>query len=113
MDRKATFRLRSAAGKGASLPDTAAHKGEDLSHWLQEAGKRPWVNGPLSLTPLLPATGHKMRRAPQARRHLQHGRDLVGLAILTIGFLQYYYLDVMVPIDSLQKVVVFVPVTVA
>jgi hypothetical protein len=37
----------------------------------------------------------------------------VALAALTIGYLQYYYLDVMVQIGSLNTVVIFVPLTTA
>jgi len=42
-------------------------------------------------------------------RPLQHGRELVALAVLTLGFMQYYYFDTMVQIGGLPKVIVFVP----
>ncbi len=46
-------------------------------------------------------------------RRAQNGRDLLGLALLTVGWLQYYFLDAMVQIHSLPKIIVFVPVGVA
>ena len=114
MDQKATFRLRSATRKSAAMPDTNAHSGEDLAVWLQEVAKRPWVGGPLSVNPaVLPGAGPKAGQEPRLRGHTQKGRDLVALAVLTIGFLQYYYLDVMVQIGSLPKVVVFVSLAAA
>lgn len=114
MDQKAAFQLRSAARKSAAMPDVDPHRGEDLADWLQEVAKRPRVSGPPSINPaVLPEAGPKAGREPRLRHHLQKGRDMVALAVLTIGYLQYYYLDVMVQIGSLPKVVVFVPLTAA
>ena len=114
MDQMATFQLRCAARKTAAMPDTNVHSGEDLADWLQEAAKRPWVGAPLPINhAVLPGAGPEARRESRLRRHLQQGRELVALAVLTLGFLQYYYLDVMVQIGYLHKVVVFVPLTAA
>ena len=118
MEQKAAFQLRSGARERATTPDTSAHSSENLSDWLQEVAARPWGDGPLSINPALvpehvPETGPKASLAPRRRRQLQHGRDLVALAVLTIGYLQYYYLDVMVQIGNLHQVVVFVPLAAA
>ena len=114
MDRKAAFQLRSGGREHTTTPDTSAHSSENLADWLQEVAARPWGNAPLSINPaLVPETARPATLAPRRRRHLQHGRDLVALAALTIGYLQYYYLDVMVQIGNLHQVVVFVPLTAA
>jgi len=114
MDHKAAFQLRSGARERAAMPDTNAHSGENLADWLQEVARRPWSDGPVSINPaILPGSGSPAGQAPRQRRHLPHGRDIVALAALTIGFLQYYYLDVIVQIGSLHKVVIFVPLTAA
>lgn len=90
------------------------HPGEDLADWLQESAKRPWVGGPPSINPaVVPGAGPQAGLKPGLRRHLQKGRDLVALAVLTMAYMQYYYLDVMVQIGSLSKVVVFVPLAAA
>lgn len=114
MDHKAASRFRSGARESSAMPDTGAHSGENLADWLQEVARRPWVDGPMSVNPaILPGTSPQAGPEPRRRRHLPHGRDVVALAALTLGFLQYYYLDVMVQIGSLQKVVIFVPLTAA
>jgi hypothetical protein len=114
MDHKAAFQLRSGVRESAPMPDTNAHAGENLSDWLQEVAARPWVSGPPSINPAsLPGTGLKAGPEPRRRRHFQNGRDVVALAALSIGYLQYYYLDVMVQIGSLHQVVIFVPLTAA
>lgn len=114
MDPKAAFRLRSGTLKGAVIPGGDPHPGEDLADWLQEAAKRPWVSGPLSVNPaILPAAGPTVDQEPRLRRHRRNGRELVALAVLTIAYLQFYYLDVIVQIGNLQRIVVFVPLTAA
>lgn len=113
MDRNTATQLRSGARKNAAMPDYDANASEDLAHWLQEVARRPWVDGPPSVNPVIhPGVGPQAGQEPR-RRPLQNGRNLVALAGLTIGFLQYYYLDVMVQIGSLHKVVIFVPLTTA
>lgn len=97
----------------SAAPDANAHSREDLAVWLQEAAKRPWFDGPISVNPVvLSGAGLKARQERRPHRHAQNGRDLVALAVLSIGFLQYYYLDVMVQIGNLSTVVVFVPLAV-
>ena len=109
MDQKATFRLRSATRKSAAMPDTNAHSGEDLAVWLQEVAKRPWVSGPPTINAaVLAEDSPGAARESWLRRYHLKGRDLAGLSVLTMAYLQYYYLDVMVQIGSLPKVVVFV-----
>ena len=96
------------------MSDSDPHAGEDLADWLQEVAKRPWVSGPLSINPSgLPGAGPTAVQAPRLRGHIQNGRDLVAFALLTIAYLQYYYLDVMVQIGKLDKVVVFISSTAA
>jgi hypothetical protein len=114
MSKKTTFQLRSAARKSGAMPDIDPYPGGDLTDWLQEVAKRPWVSGPPSINPaVLPEAGPKAIQEPRLRRHLRKGRDLVALSVLTITYLQYYYLDVMVQIGSLPKLVVFVPLAAA
>jgi len=114
MDQKAAFQLRSGARKSAPIPDANAHSSENLADWLQEVAARPWVGGPVSINPaILPGAGPQTGLEPRRRRHFQIGRNVVALAGLTIGYLQYYYLDVMVQIGSLHQVVIFVPLTTA
>ena len=114
MDQRAALRLRSAAQKSVPMSDSDPRAGEDLAEWLQEVAKRPWVSGPLSINPTgLPVAGPTAVQAPRLRGHLQNGRGLVALCVLTIAYLQYYYLDVLVQIGKLDKVVVFVSLTAA
>ncbi len=68
-------------------------------------GRRAAVDRPRGSRRHSPKAG----QVPLRRRHPQNARELVSLVVLTIGYLQYYYLDVMVQIGSLQKVVFFVP----
>ena len=114
MDRKAAFQLRSGVPDSAVVPDTGAHSSENLADWLQEVAARPWVGGPVSIPPaIVPEAGPQTDPEPRLRRSFQNGRDLIGMAALTIGYLQYYYLDVMVQIGNLHTVVIFVPLTAA
>jgi hypothetical protein len=108
MKQGATLQLRSPARKGVAVEDVTPHFGGDLADWLQEVAKRPWVEGPPSVVQTVVAEAPKSGREQRLRRHLQHGRDLAGLAVLTVGYLQYYYLDV-VQVGDLPKVVYFVP----
>lgn len=113
MDQKAAWQPRSRAREKAALPDTR-HSSENLADWLQEVARRPWVDGPTSVNSATPPlAGAQAGREFRQRRYLPHGRDILALAALTAGFLQYYYLDVMVQIGGLHKVVIFVPLTAA
>ena len=109
MVQSAKFKLRSTACKSSATPDAERHSGEELSDWLQEVAKRPWVSGPptINAAVLAEASPEAARESWLRRYHLK-GRDLAGLSVLTMAYLQYYYLDVMVQIGSLPKVVVFV-----
>ena len=114
MNQKATFVLRSGSRKSAPVPDANAHPVENLADWLQEAARRPWVAEPVSINPAGPAeAGPIADPMPVKHRYLQNARELTSLAVLTIGYLQYYCLDVMVQIGNLQKVVFFVPLAIA
>lgn len=96
-----------------SVSDGEPHRRDDLAVWLQEAAKRPWIDGPHSVNPsVLSGAELEARPGPRAHHYIQNRRHLVALAGLTIGFLQYYYLDVMVQIGSMSSVVVFVPLAV-
>jgi hypothetical protein len=97
------------------MRDHGPGSGENLADWLQEVAKRPWDSVSPSVNPVV-ITQESARKAGQRAplaRHIQRGRDLVALGALTIGWLQYYILDVMVQIASLPKVIVFVPLAVA
>lgn len=113
MVQSAKFRLRSTACKSSATPDPKPHPAEELSDWLQEVAKRPWVSGPPTINPavLAEASPEAARESWLGKHHLR-GRDFAGLSVLTMAYLQYYYLDVMVQIGSLPKVVVFVPMAV-
>ena len=100
---------RSTAGNNSATPGAERPSGEDLSDWLQEVAKRPWVSGPPTINAaVLAEDSPGAARESWLRRYHLKGRDLAGLSVLTMAYLQYYYLDVMVQIGSLPKVVVFV-----
>ena len=113
MNQKSTFQLRSGSRKIAPMPESNARSGENLSDWLQEAARRPLAVVQESIFQASAEGGPHTRQATLRRRHPQSARDIVALAALTIGFLQYYYLDVMVQIGNLQRIVVFVPIPTA
>ena len=113
MVQSAKFKLRYAASKRSAIPDAERRPGEELSDWLQEVAKRPWVSGPTTITPAVVAeVSPEAASKSWLRRYHLSGRGLAGLSVLTMAYLQYYYLDVMVQISSLPKVVVFVPMVV-
>ena len=113
MVQSAKFKLRSTASKSSAIPDAERRPGEELSDWLQEVAKRPWVSGPTTIAPALVAeVSPEAASEKWLRRHHLRGRDFAGLSVLTMAYLQYYYLDVMVQIGSLPKVVIFVPMVV-
>lgn len=103
------FELRSAPCKGSASSGAERPPGEDLSAWLQEVAKRPRVSGPptTNRTVLAVASPEAVRESWLRRYHLR-GREFAGFSALTLAFLQYYYLDVMVQIGNLPKVLVFV-----
>ena len=107
------FKFRSTASRSSATPEAEPHPGEELSNWLQEVAKRPWVTGPPTIIPaVLAKAGPEAARESWLRRHHLGSRDFAGLSVLTMAYLQYYYLDVMVQIGSLPQVVVFVPMVV-
>ena len=113
MVESAKFKLRSTASKISAIPDTERRPGEELSDWLQEVAKRPWVSGPAMIAPAVVAeVSPETACESWWRRHHLRGRDIAGLSVLTMAYLQYYYLDVMVQIGTLPKVVIFVPIVV-
>ena len=103
-----------ATAQKSVVPEANAPSSEDLALWLQEAAKRPWFDKRPSVRPSTLSTAVlKTRQAKRARRTAESGRNLLAFAALSMGFLQYYYLDVMVQIGNLTSVVVFVPLAVA
>ena len=113
MVQSAKFKLRSTVGKSSAISGAERHSGEELSDWLQEVAKRPWVSGPTTINPaVVSEASPEAARESWLRRYHLRGRDFAGLSALTMAYLQYYYLDVMVQIGSLPKVVVFVPMIV-
>jgi hypothetical protein len=113
MDQEAPRRLHSRARESAAMPDTQ-HSSENLADWLQEVARRPWNAGSLLSEPSAPSVAPPQASVNrQGRRFLQNVRHVVALAALTIGYLQYYYLDIMVQIGALHKLVVFVPLPIA
>ncbi len=114
MKQKASLTLRVPARAVAALRDVAPQPNDNVADWLQEVARRPWVGGPPSVNPTVvvkpPA---RAREQPKLWHQVQSVRELTGLVALTIGWLQYYFLDAMVQINSLPKVIVFVPLGVA
>ena len=74
---------------------------EGSAQWLREVGKRP--------VPPRPAKPRSMEipRPPYARP-ASRARGLMLSCALSLAFLQYYFLDVMVQIESLPEIVIFV-----
>jgi hypothetical protein len=115
MGQRGTLSLRAPARVRADIHhDGGPSNGENVANWLQEVAGRPWVSGPPSVEPEIlaePPTGS--REQAKAWHEIQNGRELVGLAALAVGWLQYYFLDAMVQIASLPAVIVFVHLGVA
>jgi hypothetical protein len=113
MVQSVRFDSQSTARNNSATPGAERPSGEDLSDWLQEVAKRPWISGPPTVNPLVVAEpGPEFVRQSWLQRFHLTGRDLAGLSALTMAYLQYYSLDVMVQIGGLPKVVVFVPMVV-
>jgi hypothetical protein len=109
MKQKTSFQPRSPTREGVVKPDVIPPLGDDIADWLQEVAKRPWVGGLQTVNPaVLPQSGPNSARVARMERQLQHGRELVALAVLALGYMQYYYLDTLVQIGGLPKVIVFV-----
>ncbi len=71
------------------------------AQWLCEVGKRPWPKRTAG-EPTVEAGG-----APKALKHNRRTLNVVLIAVLTVAYLQYFYLDVLLEINSLQSLIVF------
>jgi hypothetical protein len=76
----------------------------DAARWLQEAGRRSWkVQAPLPEVEVTPA---KHGDESNSIRKVA-GTRLVLIAVLSLSYMQYYFLDVMVQINALPVIIVF------
>ena len=91
------------------MPEADAQPSDDMADWLQEVAKRPWASERPLLDPAPRAERDPVwRRILQTGHRLQHGRELIGFAALVAGYLQYYYVDVMLQISCLPPCIAFV-----
>jgi hypothetical protein len=79
---------------------------ESTARWLEESARRrsaaaPARSGPAAAPPPLPA---KPRRE---RRFLGLSREIYMFAVLVAVYLNYYFMQVMIDIGSLPKLVMF------
>lgn len=114
MAQQTALRSNGMARMNSPMPDAGRDSGEEVAKWLQEVARRPWVSGPPTVNPEpAPVAVANTRQESTIHRHVQRGPELAYLGLLAIGYLQYYYMDVMVQIGNLPKLVVFVPLAVA
>ena len=76
---------------------------EASARWLREVSQRGAPGRPASVQGPAPSAP----RAPE-RVARSHARGLVLSCALSLAFLQYYFLDVMVQIGSLPTIIVFI-----
>jgi hypothetical protein len=100
--------LRSAtesSHKSAGSDERARTQGdphEDVARWLEELGRRRSMAGTLRDAPPNPTHSH-------AKTWSMGGRKIALLGVLSLSFLQYYYLGVLAEIYALPALVVFAP----
>ena len=77
---------------------------EDVARWLEELGRRRGTAASLRDAPsnFHPARSH-------AKAWSAGGRKIALLGVLSLSFLQYYYLGVLAEIYALPALVVFAP----
>jgi hypothetical protein len=80
---------------------------ESTARWLEEAGRRRPAGSPARPEPAPEPPPAKPRRE---RTILGIGREIYMLAILAAAYLNYYFMQVMLEIDSLPRLVLFYPV---
>lgn len=105
----------------------------ELAQWLEESGRRQEATTKAEspaelLTYLEDLTGRRLRSFESVRLFLQElsdeeaarrrsaaakrsVREAVLVLLLAAAFAQYYYLDMLVQVESLQRVIYFVPAT--
>lgn len=76
---------------------------EASAHWLREVSQRRAPGRPASVQAFAPSSPRTPERAARS-----HARGLVLSCALSLAFLQYYFLDVMVQIETLPEIVIFV-----
>jgi hypothetical protein len=79
---------------------------ESTARWLEEAARRRPAVAP-DQSQLAAPTRAKPRRE---RTVLGIAREVYMLAVLAAAYLNYYFMQVMLEIDSLPRLVVFYPV---
>ena len=81
---------------------------ESTVRWLQEAAaRRHPAAASCPVPPVVPLTAAKKRGA---RTILGIAREVYMFSILAAAYLNYYFMQVMIEIDSLHTLVVFYPV---
>jgi len=78
---------------------------ESTTRWLQEAAGRQ--SAPQQET--APAVKKHLEKRRRERTFLGVGREIYMFAVLVALYLNYYFMQVIVEIDSLPSIVVFIP----
>jgi hypothetical protein len=86
----------------AAVQPTPPADDQDLAHWLREAGRRR--------PPAKVEVGAATLPGQPSRRARRRTRVLVPIlaGVTALAYLQYFYVDVMLQIYSLQHLIVFI-----
>jgi hypothetical protein len=76
---------------------------EGSAQWLREVSRRKAPSRPAIPDALVPPAPTQSPKRPAS-----HVRGLMLSGALSVAFLQYYFLDVMVQIGTLPEIVIFV-----
>jgi hypothetical protein len=84
---------------------------EDVAQWLIQAGQRSRVLARKEEQSDAPKVEHTPQVKARSKRLVGAGfvKRTSLQAILALSFLQYYYIEVMIKINSLPTIIVFVP----
>lgn len=77
------------------------HPYESTTRWVEEAARRR--------SPVLRPSVSEIAATKKPRRHLGIRREVYFVAALAVSFANYYFMQVMVEINSLPSLIVFVP----
>jgi hypothetical protein len=81
---------------------------ESTARWLEEAARRRTADSSARRGPA--ATLPPSAKPRRERTILGIAREVFMLAVLAAVYLNYYFMQVMIEIDSLPKMIVFYPV---